>query len=87
VNRSGQSRLLVAGRAASTVIACMRSSSTVKPRRCWGVAGLVLRAPGVRDSERFDLEAVLIGGHTNASSYSAEQVRIDVLNRWPTRNR
>ena len=47
-----------------------------------GVAGFVNRAPGVRDSERFDLEAVLIGGHTNAASYSAVHVRFDVLNGW-----
>lgn len=40
------------------------------------------RAAGVRDSERFDLEAVLIGGHTNASSYSGVHVRFDVLNGW-----
>jgi hypothetical protein len=42
----------------------------------------VNRAAGVRDSERFDLEAVLIGGHTNASSYSGVHVRFDVLNGW-----
>ena len=35
---------------------------------------------GIRNG--FDLEAVLIGGHTNASSYSGVHVRFDVLNGW-----
>ena len=47
-----------------------------------GVTGFVDRSPAGRDSERFDVEAVLVGGHTNAASYSAVHVRFDVLNGW-----
>jgi hypothetical protein len=47
-----------------------------------GVAGFVNRSSSVRDSERFDVEAVLVGGHTNAASYSAVHIRFDVLNGW-----